>query len=124
MLDYLCLILLRNDDRHADAHVKRSEHLGIRYVPFFLNETEYRKDPDFHHADIVIALTPRDEDNLVICELCKKKFHVKKTVSLVSDPGKTEFFRQMGVDSVVCAIADPSMIFFLSQIPAMLEVST
>ena len=63
------------------------------------------EDAEVHHADIVIALTPRDEDNLVICELCKKKFHVKKTVSLVSDPGKTEFFRQMGVDSVVCAIA-------------------
>lgn len=63
------------------------------------------EDAEVHHADIVIALTPRDEDNLVICELCKKKYHVKKTVSLVSDPGKTEFFRQMGVDSVVCAIA-------------------
>lgn len=56
-------------------------------------------------CDISIALTSRDEDNLVASELCKKKFHVKKTVSLVSDPKKTDFFRQMGVDSVVCAIS-------------------
>ena len=54
---------------------------------------------------IAIALTGRDEDNLVACQLCKKKFGVKKTVSLVADPKKTEFFRQMGVDSVVCAIS-------------------
>lgn len=56
-------------------------------------------------CDIAIAMTPRDEDNLVASELCKKKFQVKKTVALVSDPKKTDFFRQMGVDSVVCAIS-------------------
>ena len=54
---------------------------------------------------IAIALMSQDENNLVTCQLCKKKFGVKKTVSLVADPKKTEFFRQMGVDSVVCAIS-------------------
>lgn len=54
---------------------------------------------------IAIALTAKDEDNLVICELCKKRFHIQKTVALVSDPRKTEFFYKMGIDSVVCAIS-------------------
>ena len=54
---------------------------------------------------IAIALTNRDEANLVACQMCKRYFGVKKTVSLVSDPQKTEFFRHMGVDSVVCAIS-------------------
>ncbi|MEG2410998.1 MAG: TrkA family potassium uptake protein [Erysipelotrichaceae bacterium] len=54
---------------------------------------------------MAIALTQRDDDNLVICELCKKLFHVEKTVALVSDPEKTDFFYQMGIDSVVCAIS-------------------
>ena len=56
-------------------------------------------------CDIAIALTSQDQDNLVACQICKRIFHVKKTVSLVSDPQKTEFFHQMGVDSVVCAIS-------------------
>lgn len=56
-------------------------------------------------CDIAIALTPCDDDNLVACQICKRNFRVKKTVSLVSDPQKTDFFRQMGVDSVVCAIS-------------------
>ncbi|MEF9962581.1 MAG: NAD-binding protein [Erysipelotrichaceae bacterium] len=54
---------------------------------------------------MAIALTQRDDDNLVICELCKKLFHVEKTVALVNDPLKTDFFYQMGIDSVVCAIS-------------------
>lgn len=56
-------------------------------------------------VDIAIALTNRDQDNLVACQMCKRNFNVKKTVALVSDPAKIEFFRQMGVDSVVCAIS-------------------
>ena len=62
------------------------------------------EDANAYNMDIAIALTDRDDDNLVICELCKKKFQVKKTVALISDPKKTEFFYRMGIDSVVCAI--------------------
>ena len=63
------------------------------------------EDAGAGNMDIAIALTPRDEDNLVICELCKKKFRVPKTLSLLSDLQKTEFFCKMGVDSTVCAIS-------------------
>lgn len=55
-------------------------------------------------CDLAIALTNKDADNLVICQLCKNQFHVKKTVSIVVDPNKTAFFYQMGVDSVVCTV--------------------
>lgn len=56
-------------------------------------------------ASIVIALTNNDASNLVACQLCKKMYGVSKTVSIVSDPNKTEFFYQKGVDSVVCAVS-------------------
>jgi trk system potassium uptake protein TrkA len=62
------------------------------------------EDASAGDADIAIALTSKDEANLVICELCKKRFHVKKTVALLTDPRKTDFFYKMGIDSVVCAI--------------------
>ena len=62
------------------------------------------EDANAYDADIAIALTEQDDDNLVICELCKKKYNVKKTVAIISDPKKTEFFYRMGIDSVVCAI--------------------
>ena len=62
------------------------------------------EDANAYNADIAIALTEQDDDNLVICELCKKKYNVKKTVAIISDPKKTEFFYRMGIDSVVCAI--------------------
>ncbi len=63
------------------------------------------EDAQAENADIAIALTPRDDDNLVICQLCKKQFHVRKTVSLVANPEKIKFFYRMGIDSVVCALS-------------------
>jgi trk system potassium uptake protein TrkA len=62
------------------------------------------EDANAGDADIAIALTSKDEDNLVICQLCKKKFRITKTVALLMDPKKTDFFYRMGIDSVVCAI--------------------
>lgn len=67
--------------------------------PYILDEAEAEK------FDIAIALTSKDTDNLVACQLCKKQYGIPKTVSLVGDPNKTAFFRQMGVDSVVCAVS-------------------
>ena len=65
--------------------------------PFVLDEANAQ------NTDIAIALSQKDDDNLVICELCKKKFNVKKTVAIINDPKKSEFFYKMGIDSVVCS---------------------
>ncbi|PKM68564.1 MAG: potassium transporter TrkA [Firmicutes bacterium HGW-Firmicutes-2] len=71
---------------------------GEETKPFVL------EDANIKDADIAIALTSKDEDNLIICELCKKKFNVKKTISVLNDPLKTDFFYKMGVDSVICEV--------------------
>jgi trk system potassium uptake protein TrkA len=80
------------------------------------------EDASIHGADIIIAMSDRDADNLVICELCKKRFHAKKTVSIVSDPQKMEFFYRMGIDSVVCAIT--SLTGIIEQQALVDEIST
>lgn len=84
------------------------------------------EDANIFNADIAIALTDYDYDNLVICELCKKKFHVKKTVALITDPKKTEFFHRMGIDSVVCAITAVANIIeqetFLDEIATLVPI--
>lgn len=60
------------------------------------------QDADTNQCDVAIAMNDHDADNLVVCEVCKKIFGVKKTVAVVSDSNRTSLFYQMGVDSVVC----------------------
>ncbi|MDD7728028.1 MAG: TrkA C-terminal domain-containing protein [Clostridia bacterium] len=72
-------------------------------------------------CQVTIALTGSDESNLVICEMCKQFFHVKKTVALLNDPSKTNFFYQMGIDRVVCAL---NMITNIMEEQAVLDEMT
>lgn len=52
-------------------------------------------------ADVVIAVTGEDEDNLVICQVAKTKFHVGRTIARVNNPKNEHLFRMLGVDITV-----------------------
>ncbi|MFE1248455.1 potassium channel family protein [Streptomyces sp. NPDC058735] len=56
------------------------------------------------HADLLVAATGRDEDNLVISLLAKRRFAVPRVVARVNDDENTWLFdRRWGVDSAVPA---------------------
>lgn len=48
-------------------------------------------------ADAVLAITPNDQDNLVICQLASLQFGVPRTVALANDPDNAEVFEKLGV---------------------------
>src|SRR6476469_4238112 len=52
-------------------------------------------------ADVVIAVTGDDEDNLVICQVAKERFHVRRTIARVNNPKNEEIFRRLGIDVTV-----------------------
>lgn len=52
-------------------------------------------------ADAVISVTGHDEDNLVICQLARHRFKVKRTIARVNNPKNEELFRRLGVDVTV-----------------------
>ena len=52
-------------------------------------------------ADVVCAVTGKDESNLVCCQTAKKVFDVKKTVAKVNNPNNVAALRTLGVDTVV-----------------------
>ncbi len=54
-------------------------------------------------ADVVIAVTGDDEDNLVICQMAKKRFAVPRTIARINNPKNEELFRRLGVDSTISA---------------------
>jgi trk system potassium uptake protein TrkA len=52
-------------------------------------------------ADILIATTGVDEDNLAACQLAKHQFNVPKTVTLINNPEDENLFDLLGIDVVV-----------------------
>ena len=52
-------------------------------------------------ADIFIAVTGLDEENLIACQLAKNNLQVKKTIARVNNPQNSRIFRELGVDIAV-----------------------
>jgi len=50
-------------------------------------------------ADVVLATTPNDEDNLVICQLASIQFGVPRAIALANDPDNAEIFQKLGVSA-------------------------
>jgi len=59
------------------------------------------EEVDASRADIFVATTGRDEDNLIACQLAKNNFHIKRTIARVNNPKNIEVFKKLGVDMAV-----------------------
>lgn len=55
-------------------------------------------DAKAHHMDIVVSLTSKDSDNLMICRLAKNVFRVPRTFAVINDPMNINVFKELGVD--------------------------
>lgn len=52
-------------------------------------------------ADCFMAVTGRDQDNLVACQLARDHFGTRKVIARVNDPRNTETFRALGIPDTV-----------------------
>lgn len=52
-------------------------------------------------ADVIIAVTGDDEDNLIICQVAKQRFNVGRTIARVNNPKNEDVFKRLGVDVTV-----------------------
>jgi len=52
-------------------------------------------------ADVVIADTGHDEDNLTICRVAKEMFSVKRTIARANNPKNEDSLLRLGVDSII-----------------------
>ena len=68
-------------------------------------DIELLKQAGIAKADVVAAVTGSDVDNLVICQIAKDIFHVKRSVAKVNDPKNEKIFYQLGVDVAIGSTA-------------------
>ena len=52
-------------------------------------------------ADMLIAVTGDDEDNLVACQVAKHKFNVPRIIARIRNPKNETLFKKLGVDVTV-----------------------
>lgn len=92
------VLLLEKDSRRVR---QLSEELGAAVTQGDACEARTLEDVGTERAGLVIAVTGEDEDNLVICQLAKARFKVRRTVARVNNPRNDELFKRLGIDVTV-----------------------
>jgi trk system potassium uptake protein TrkA len=54
-------------------------------------------------ADMVIAVTGDDEDNILICQVAREKYGVERVISRCNNPRNLQHFELLGIQPVVSA---------------------
>lgn len=97
------VVLVERDPRTAEMVFKTFEE-----VPVIVGDgtnPEFLRRAGIDHADVVVAVAGRDQDNFVICEMAKRIFGVKRALARVNDPRNEELFKLAGVDRLISVTA-------------------
>lgn len=94
------VVLIERDRSICD---KISEELDGEIICGDASQFDVLKDAGIEDAEIIAAVTGKDEENLVICQMAKIDFNVNKTIARINNPKNRPIFKKLGVDRMVCS---------------------
>lgn len=92
-------VLVIEKDVHKSARLM--DELGALVLQGDGCDVAAMSQAGMNRADLVVAVTGDDEDNLVVCQVAKHKFNVPRTIARINNPRNEKIFRILGIDSTV-----------------------
>lgn len=92
--------LVENDRERYSTVEQELEHI-VQYGD--ATELWVLERAGISRADMVIAVTGDDEDNVLICQMAKEKYLCEQTIARVNNPRNRQWFELLGVKPVVSA---------------------
>lgn len=105
---YLASTLLRGDNQVAiieeeeSAAIELSEKLDGSCLVIHGDgcSASTQEDAGAYQADVFVAATGQDEDNLAACEIATRVFDVPRSIARVNSPKNLRIFRRLGIESI------------------------
>jgi trk system potassium uptake protein len=76
------------------------EDAGGRFTVGAALEMDALTEAGIEEADVFLAATSGDNTNLVIAQIAQRKFHVKRVVVRVADPGRATWYAEQGLQTI------------------------
>jgi len=118
---YLIKELLEKDykvnvvESNTDSCKLLKEKYGVKVFCGDGTNENLLEQAGINEADVVLAVTGDDQDNLVICQMAERKFDVPRTFTRVNTPGNERLFDWLGVNvavsssSILAALVEQEM---------------
>jgi trk system potassium uptake protein TrkA len=94
------VVLIESDRGRYEAVEQELEH-AVRYGD--ASELWVLERAGIGRADMVIAVTGDDEDNILISQVAKEKYGVERIIARVNNPRNRQHFELLGIRPVVSA---------------------
>jgi trk system potassium uptake protein TrkA len=76
------------------------EDAGGRFTVGAALKMDALTEAGIDEADVFLAATSGDNTNLVIAQIAQRKFHVKRVVVRVADPGRAAWYAEQGLQTI------------------------
>ena len=115
---YLASVMLENNNEVAiiEENRKQADRLSVQLEGDYLVingdgcDSNFQEDAGIRKADVFVAATGHDDDNLVSCEIAMRIFNVPRCIARVNSPKNARIFREVGIESVSSTMLIASMI--------------
>ena len=91
-------------DKEKDSFRKLSSSFGGLAVEGDGTELDTLRAADVQRADTVVAVTNNDNVNIMIAQIAKECFSVKKVISRLFDPERECVYQELGIDTICPAV--------------------
>ena len=88
-------------EKYADKSESICNELGSVCVRGDGCEAATLEEVGAGRADMLIAVTGDDEDNMVACQVAKHKFNVPRTIARITNPKNEAIFKKLGIDVTI-----------------------
>lgn len=92
------VLLIEKDKKKCEALV---HSLGSAVVRGDGCEASTLTEVGTGRADVVVAVTGDDEDNLIVCQMAKKRFNVPRAIARINNPKNERIFKILGIDVTI-----------------------
>jgi len=86
-------------NRDHEECVQMARQLKALVVEGDGSDPQILRDAGALGADAVLAITPNDQDNLVICQIAALQCGVPRILAKANDPDNAEVFQQLGISA-------------------------
>ena len=106
--EYLATVLLESGnevaliEKDVDVADRLSMQLQGRYLVIRGDgcDSKYQEDAGIQKADVFVAATGQDDNNLVSCEIASRVYDVPRSIARVNAPKHPRIFRALGIECI------------------------
>lgn len=87
-------------NRHLEECTQLARTLRATIVHGDGSDPRILEESGAYMADALVAVTSRDQKNLVVCQMAVRKFQIPRAIALVNDPENEIVFDKLGIQAI------------------------